>query len=91
MGSRGGMSMDLVIRANEFRLLSETKRYSLDQRGGCLQDSILPNRRLCYDGQEMIWECLCRHICECGYVIEPRVPEDSSMVYGKLSASLKGP
>lgn len=43
--------------------------YSLDKRAWCLQESMLPNRRLCFDGNEMIWECLCRQLCECGHTI----------------------
>ena len=43
-------------------------RSSLDGRGWCLQESILPNCRICFDGHEMTWECVCRKICECGHV-----------------------
>ncbi|KAJ4208907.1 hypothetical protein NW759_013508 [Fusarium solani] len=46
-----------------------SKKWSLDKRGWCLQESLLPNRRLCFTGDEMIWECLCRKICECGHIL----------------------
>ncbi|KAE8418724.1 heterokaryon incompatibility protein-domain-containing protein [Aspergillus pseudocaelatus] len=55
----------------------------------CLQESLLPNRRLCYDGKEMIWESLCRQICECGHVVEPQIPRNTSKDYGKLGTTLK--
>lgn len=45
------------------------ERYSLDKRGWCLQESLLPNRRLSFNGDEMIWECLCRKVCECGHIL----------------------
>jgi hypothetical protein len=41
---------------------------SLDMRGWCLQESILSKRKLCFDGNEMSWECAHRTICECGHV-----------------------
>ena len=60
-------SDQLFIRKNEFHPEELGQTNSLDQRGWCLQESLLPNRRLCYDGNEMLWECLCRRICECGH------------------------
>ncbi|ETS85916.1 hypothetical protein PFICI_03941 [Pestalotiopsis fici W106-1] len=45
--------------------------FSLNSRGWCLQEEILPNRRLCFNGAEMSWECLCRKICECGHQLWP--------------------
>jgi len=39
--------------------------YSLDTRGWCLQESILPNRVLSFNDVEMAWECVQRHHCEC--------------------------
>ncbi|KAJ4320256.1 hypothetical protein N0V84_005954 [Fusarium piperis] len=46
-----------------------SKKWSLDKRGWCLQESLLSSRRLCFTGDEMIWECLCRKICECGHIL----------------------
>jgi hypothetical protein len=43
------------------------ERCSLDKRGWCLRESILPSRRLCFNGKEMSWECGSRKICECGH------------------------
>lgn len=45
---------------------------SLDKRGWCLQETLLSHRRLCFNGNEMSWECLCRKICECGHCVWPR-------------------
>lgn len=59
--------------------------YSLETRGWCFQESLLPNRRLCYNGKEMVWECLCRSICECGHIIR----NIQSRPYGKEGAKLK--
>ncbi|KAF3013058.1 hypothetical protein E8E14_010213 [Neopestalotiopsis sp. 37M] len=47
--------------------------YSLNSRGWCLQEEVLPNRRLCFNGLEMSWECLCRKVCECGHLIQSNV------------------
>ncbi|KAF7557406.1 hypothetical protein G7Z17_g667 [Cylindrodendrum hubeiense] len=58
---------------------------SLDKRGWCLQESLLPNRRLCFNGDEMIWECLCRKICECGHILWRPQP----FKFSKLATSLK--
>lgn len=54
-------------RDNPDNKLPEEKRCSLDKRGWCLQESILPNRRLCFNGDEMMWKCSHRNICECGH------------------------
>lgn len=45
--------------------------HSLNGRGWCMQEEIMPNRRLCFNGSEMRWECLCRTICECGHEVWP--------------------
>lgn len=47
----------------------EYERCSLDKRGWCLQESILPSRRLCFNGKEMTWQCGRRRICECGHAL----------------------
>ncbi|KAL7805928.1 HET domain-containing protein [Trichoderma gracile] len=62
----------------------DTKR-SLDKRGWCLQESLLPSRRLCFTGDEMIWECLCRTVCECGHILWQPQP----FGFGRLGAHLK--
>ncbi|BAE65041.1 heterokaryon incompatibility protein-domain-containing protein [Aspergillus flavus] len=82
-------STELLMRPGKFKPRSDTERSSLDKRGWCLQESLLPNRRLCYDGKEMIWECLCRQVCECGHVVEPQIPRNTSKDYGKLGTTLK--
>ncbi|KAE8131924.1 hypothetical protein BDV38DRAFT_275530 [Aspergillus pseudotamarii] len=82
-------STELLMRPGEFKLRSNTERSSLDKQGWCLQESLLPNHRLCYDGKEMIWECLCRQTCECGHVVEPQIPRNTSKDYGKLGTTLK--
>ncbi|PWY79522.1 hypothetical protein BO94DRAFT_567834 [Aspergillus sclerotioniger CBS 115572] len=88
--SRNGTpSMDGLIRPGEFKPRSYEDRSSLNQRGWCLQESLLPNRRLCYDGNEMIWECVCRQLCECGHVVPPQVPRDTIPGYIKLGALFK--
>jgi hypothetical protein len=56
--------------------LPHVPRCSLDQRGWCLQESILSKRRLCFDGNEMTWECAHRRICECGYTYWVQRPID---------------
>lgn len=42
----------------------------LDSRGWCLQEELLPNRRLYFDGNEMTWVCCVRSVCECGHMNE---------------------
>ncbi|RSL71730.1 hypothetical protein CEP53_001327 [Fusarium sp. AF-6] len=59
---------DLLIRF-ESDTLPRNTQCSLDKRAWCLQESMLPNRRLCFNGDEMTWECLCRQLCECGHTI----------------------
>lgn len=86
---KGTLPVELFIRSGEFRTPVRSERFSLDQRGLCAQESLLPNRRLCYNGNEMTWECLCRKICECGHVVAPQIPKRTSTNYGKLGASLK--
>ncbi|KAI1805399.1 HET-domain-containing protein [Daldinia bambusicola] len=52
--------------------VDKTREFSLDKRGWCLQEAVLSRRRLCFDGNEMSWECLCRKVCECGHYIWPK-------------------
>lgn len=40
-------------------------------RGWCLQESLIPNRRLRFCDTEMVWECNCCKICECGHILDP--------------------
>ncbi|KAK4235202.1 heterokaryon incompatibility protein-domain-containing protein [Achaetomium macrosporum] len=49
---------------------------ALETRGWCFQESILPKRQLIYWGLEMEWNCLCRRICECGFVTRDRYRRD---------------
>ncbi|OJJ78195.1 hypothetical protein ASPBRDRAFT_257975 [Aspergillus brasiliensis CBS 101740] len=82
--------VDLLIRPRKFYPRSHRDRSSLDRRGWCLQESLLPSRRLCYDGNEMIWECLCRKLCECGHAVAPQVPRNTTPDHhGKLGALLE--
>lgn len=60
-------SDQIFIRKNDLHPEELKQAPSLDHRGWCLQESLLPNRRLCFDGNEMSWECFCRRICECGH------------------------
>lgn len=83
--SAGGPGNEIFIRRNGVYSEEQSERCSLDKRGWCLQESILPNRRLCFNGNEMTWECLCRRLCECGHTLwAPR-----SARYGTLGASIK--
>jgi hypothetical protein len=58
--------------------------FPLDTRGWCLQESLLSRRKLCFNGNEMTWECHGRRICECGHL-----QWALSSVYGRLGASIK--
>lgn len=42
--------------------------FPLDSRGWCLQESLLPSRQLLYTGEEMVWRCSTRGLCECGHL-----------------------
>lgn len=67
---------------------------SLNGRGWCLQEELLPNRRLCFNGEEMKWECLCHRICECGHQAWPNAYEYElafEFDFGQLGAFLKRP
>ncbi|KAK3940098.1 heterokaryon incompatibility protein-domain-containing protein [Diplogelasinospora grovesii] len=82
-----GQTVDMVIRpeGSNPAKVAATKTTSLDTRAWCFQESLLPNRRLCFDGNEMIWECLCTKICECGHAIR-RPP---TLRYSVLGAGMK--
>jgi hypothetical protein len=66
VGGPGSESSEILVRPGTTQ--EGSARSSLDGRGWCLQESILPNRRICFDGHEMTWECVSRKICECGHV-----------------------
>jgi hypothetical protein len=56
--------------------------FSLDKRGWCLQESILPRRRLLLNGSEMLWQCQQEKYCECGHVyLAEDVKNRSRMVF----------
>ncbi|KAH7013943.1 heterokaryon incompatibility protein-domain-containing protein [Ilyonectria destructans] len=40
---------------------------ALDRRAWCLQESMLPRRKLMYFGTEMVWQYGSESICECGH------------------------
>ncbi|KAI4861826.1 HET-domain-containing protein [Hypoxylon rubiginosum] len=64
--------------------------YSLDKRGWCLQETMLSQRRLCFDGNEMSWECLCRKVCECGhYIWSLKEPGRNDISLVQIGALLK--
>lgn len=44
------------------------RQSSLDARGWCLQERVLPRRRLAFEGREMSWHCLETVMCECGHL-----------------------
>ncbi|KAI1768412.1 HET-domain-containing protein [Hypoxylon sp. FL1150] len=62
-----GTSAEVVIRP----AVGRVRENSLDKRAWCLQETLLPNRRLCFDGNEMIWECSNCKTCECGHHVWP--------------------
>ncbi|KAI8964052.1 HET-domain-containing protein [Daldinia sp. FL1419] len=73
--------------------IGNTVEQSLDKRGWCLQETLLPYRRLCFDGNEMSWECSCRKVCECGHCIWPRfgsMEENYEFNAAQLGSLLKG-
>lgn len=75
---------ELFIRENTELPDEDNNPFSLDTRGWCLQEDLLPSRKLSFNGNEMTWECHCRRICECGHLLwGPR------SVYGTLGASIK--
>lgn len=49
------------------------------------QESILPNRKLLFNGNEMVWECMQRRICECGHLDAKRESDQ----YAELKATLE--
>jgi hypothetical protein len=57
---------EFIVQSND-ESHSEEPTFPLDTRGWCLQENLLPNRKLFYDGNEMSWECCTRRICECGH------------------------
>jgi hypothetical protein len=67
MPEAGGPRKTLFIRPSTHTAPPAYERCSLDQRGWSLQESTLSKRRLCFDGNEMTWECAHRTICECGH------------------------
>lgn len=50
----------------------QTSKSALSTRGWCLQEWLLPCRRLGFDTNEMWWDCQCRQMCECGHLIGER-------------------
>jgi hypothetical protein len=57
-----------LIARSEDRVDTDNEVAALETRGWCFQESILSKRQLIYWGLEMEWKCLCRRICECGFL-----------------------
>ncbi|KAK2769598.1 heterokaryon incompatibility protein [Colletotrichum kahawae] len=74
----------LFVRGGE---VEQFQVFSLDSRGWCLQENILPQRRLVFDGREMAWHCRERNMCECGHLDEDVDVGDESL----MSGSIDGP
>ncbi|KAH6681307.1 heterokaryon incompatibility protein-domain-containing protein [Halenospora varia] len=83
----GGPGKAVFIQPSTSQSSDGTQRCSLNQRGWCLQESILSKRRLCFDGNEMTWECAHRKICECGHASWVT----RSMEFAQLGYSLRPP
>ncbi|KAH6854807.1 heterokaryon incompatibility protein [Chaetomium sp. MPI-CAGE-AT-0009] len=84
----GGPGNQVILRPIEEGETTPDHRYercSLDKRGWCLQESVLPSRRLRFNGKEMSWECGSRGICECGHLLLTGRP----IPYGKLGRKIK--
>lgn len=81
----GPANNEIFIRRNILYPEEANERFSLDKRGWCLQECLLPNRKLCFNGNEMIWECRHRRICECGHTLW--IPQ--SVIYPRLGGSIK--
>lgn len=83
-------SMEVVIRP----IADRTTENSLDRRAWCLQETLLPNRRLCFDGNEMIWECSNYKTCECGHHVWPTNTSSgkgqSELDFGELGLLIRG-
>ncbi|KAM5359724.1 hypothetical protein ACJZ2D_014251 [Fusarium nematophilum] len=63
-----GSEVGFFIRPGMKEYFNQDERSSMDRRAWCLQESVMPNRRLCFNGNEMMWQCHCRQICECGHI-----------------------
>lgn len=74
----------LFVRDGE---VEQFQVFSLDSRGWCLQENILPQRRLVFDGREMAWRCRERNMCECGHLDEDVDAGDEPL----MSGSIDGP
>ncbi|RYP74879.1 hypothetical protein DL771_002800 [Monosporascus sp. 5C6A] len=66
---------ELSLPGDEFFIRENTRypkesSFALHTRAWCLQESLMPNRKLFFDGNEMSWECCTRRICECGHLAE---------------------
>lgn len=81
---REASGKELYLRPRAPESYLRRTRCSLDKRGWCLQERILPRRRLCFNGDEMTWECLCRRLCECGHTLW--APEPSSFGMPRVAA-----
>lgn len=88
-----GTSQEIVIRPGMSRSAgssSSSSSSSLDRRGWCLQETLLPFRRLCFGGDEMSWECSCRRACECGHQVWPTESGAGyGLSFGRLGAFLR--
>lgn len=61
----GNPSDRLFVRTGK---VETARQFSLDTRGWCLQESVLPRRKLIFNGEEMSWQCLEQVFCECSHI-----------------------
>jgi hypothetical protein len=64
----GDSGDSLVLRMEQETNAPKRHVCCLDEQANALQEEILANRRLTFTGEEMIWSCNGRAICECGHI-----------------------
>ncbi|KAI8211043.1 hypothetical protein K4K53_010883 [Colletotrichum sp. SAR 10_77] len=74
----------LLVRDGE---VEHFQVFSLDTRGWSLQENILLQRRLVFEGRELAWHCRERNMCECGHLDEDVDVGDEPL----MSGSIDGP
>ncbi|KAK4449997.1 heterokaryon incompatibility protein-domain-containing protein [Podospora aff. communis PSN243] len=57
-----------VLSGNDFASFGILQPQPLSTRGWALQETILPNRIIHFNGHELSWECNTCQLCECGHV-----------------------
>lgn len=89
-GARAPNGREAFVREGGMSQYQSAEKSEMSRRGWCYQEALLPSRRLRFHRTEMVWECNCRRVCECGDVLGLDMLDHLRGLDGKTRPVFKG-